>query len=67
LPESSLDRLKDRNTIIIYSPWLNDEWGKALDAPLRALGKERCEITTYTGDERFPLYHASDLPQACYP
>jgi hypothetical protein len=68
LPESSLPLLADRNTIVILSPWLDPAWVAALQVPLRALGKEPCEISMPDREEiRFILYHVPDLPQACYP
>ncbi len=67
LPESSKPMLMDRDTIIIIMPWMDADWVKALDAPLRELGKEPCEVLSYTGKRLTTLYHAPNLPQACYP
>jgi hypothetical protein len=67
IPESSLPLMAERDTIIILSPRLDPAWVTALDPPLRALGKESCDIFTPAREKRFVLYHAPDLPQACYP
>jgi hypothetical protein len=67
IPESDLPLLADRNTLVLLTPWLDSAWVAALEAPLRALGKEPCKIATSIGEPRFVLYHAPDLPQACDP
>jgi hypothetical protein len=65
LPETNMSLFSDRNTLIIVSPYLNPEWQNALDAPLTALGKTRCIVTTPDGQQRFLLYYAPDIPNAC--
>jgi ABC-type multidrug transport system fused ATPase/permease subunit len=67
LSEANLPLLADRNTSVILAPWLDPVWVTALDAPLRALGKESCDILTAAGEKRFVLYHDPDLPRACDP
>jgi hypothetical protein len=67
LTETDLELLRDRNTFVIIMPWLNPEWVRELDAPLKAIGKVRCVISTAGNDKRFLLYHDPYLPQACYP
>jgi hypothetical protein len=67
LSESDQRLLAERNTIIILAPQLDPIWAKTLDTPLRELGKEPCDIATENQEKRFVLYHAPDLPQACYP
>jgi hypothetical protein len=67
LPEDSKPLLKERDTLVMFMPWMDREWQKALDPQVRALDKDMCQITTYNGDPRFPLYYAPDLPQGCNP
>jgi hypothetical protein len=65
LPEADKLLFSDRDTIIFVSPYLDPEWQRALDAPLQALGKARCDVLTPDGQKRFVLYYAPDIPQAC--
>jgi hypothetical protein len=65
--ETSLPLLKDRNTIVIFFPWMDPTWVPILDTYMRELGKKPCVITTSAGAHRFMLYHDPSLPQACYP
>ncbi len=67
IPDASKPLLSERDTIILLMPWMDPVWVNALDAPLRDMGKEPCEMTTYTGLRRTTMYHAPDLPQACTP
>jgi len=67
IPKESIPLLEDRNTFILFMPWMNVEWKTRLDPQIRALGKEVCQITAYNGDPRFPLYYPPDLPQGCKP
>jgi 4-amino-4-deoxy-L-arabinose transferase-like glycosyltransferase len=65
LPESAAPLIADRNTLVIIKPWLDPTWQAALEAPLRALGKEPCPIRTTTGDARFTLWHAPNDGWLC--
>jgi 4-amino-4-deoxy-L-arabinose transferase-like glycosyltransferase len=65
LPESAARLIADRNTLVIIKPWLDPTWQAALEAPLRALGKEPCPIRTTNGDVRFTLWHAADDGWLC--
>lgn len=65
LPEADMALFSERNTLIMVSPYLPPEWQNALDAPLRALGKARCDVLTPDGQKRFVLYYSPDLPAAC--
>ncbi len=67
LPEESKALLKERNTIVILKPWMQEEWVRQLDGQIRALDKEPCDVLTYNGTKRTTLYHAKDLPYACAP
>jgi hypothetical protein len=67
LPDSSKPMLSDRDTIVIIMPWMNPEWVKTLDGQIRELGKESCDVLSYTGRRLTTLYHAPNLPQACFP
>jgi hypothetical protein len=44
---------------------LDQAWQKALEAPLRQLGKVPCPIKTTTGDVRFTLWHSPGLEWLC--
>jgi len=65
LPDAETTLFSDRDTLIMVSPYLSQEWQDALDAPLQALGKARCDVVTPDGQKRFVLYYAPDMPQAC--
>jgi len=65
LTEHDLVTLADPNTLVMIKPWLEAEWQTALDAPLRSIGKEPCEMKTTGGDVRFVLWHAPDLEKLC--
>ncbi len=65
LPEVATPLIADRNTLVIVKPWLDPTWQAALEAPLRALGKEPCPIRTTNGDVRFTLWHAPDSGWLC--
>ena len=65
LPESATPLIADRNTLVIIKPWLDPAWQAALEAPLRALGKEPCPIRATNGDVRFTLWHAPDSEWLC--
>lgn len=67
IPEESKDFIKQRNTIVLFMPWMDVEWVRKLEPQFMELGKEECMITTYTGEKRFPLFHAPDLQSACAP
>lgn len=67
IPDESKDFIKNRNTIVIFMPWMNEEWVTKLESQVKNLDKEECMITTYTGEKRFPLFHAPDLPSPCVP
>lgn len=67
IPESWESLLKERDTLVMVMPWMDPEWKKTLDPQVKALDKEMCQITTYSGEARFPLYYAPDLPQGCNP
>jgi hypothetical protein len=65
LTEHDLVTLADPNTLVMIKPWLEAEWQAALEAPLRSIGKEPCEMKTTGGDVRFVLWHAPDLEKLC--
>ncbi|MCX6029692.1 MAG: glycosyltransferase family 39 protein [Chloroflexi bacterium] len=65
VPEANKATLADPNALVIIKPWLDPAWLKALDPPLRALGKVPCPIKTTTGDTRFTLWHAPGLEWLC--
>jgi 4-amino-4-deoxy-L-arabinose transferase-like glycosyltransferase len=65
LPESARATIADKNALVIIKPWLEESWQKALEPPLRALGKVPCGIKTTTGDVRFTLWHSPELAWLC--
>lgn len=65
LPEESLARLADADTLVILKPWLDEVWKQALGDQLAAIGKMPCDIKTAGGDLRFRLWHSGDLGWLC--
>ena len=67
VPDEYSMMFNDRNTYVFFFSGMDQSWFQPLDEQLRGFNKVPCEITTYTGDYRFTLYHHPDMPQGCYP
>jgi 4-amino-4-deoxy-L-arabinose transferase-like glycosyltransferase len=66
LPQDKMALFSDPETIIIVAPYLEPEWQNALDAPLTALGKTRCDIWIPDMRKLLVVYYTPDLPpQIC--
>jgi hypothetical protein len=71
LPQVDMRLLSDPDTIIMVTPYVDPAWQDALDAPLLALGKTRCDLVaplTFVpyDQKRLIFYYPPEIPsQVC--
>jgi 4-amino-4-deoxy-L-arabinose transferase-like glycosyltransferase len=66
LPLSTLDFLKERNTMVIVQPGLQTDLAEAYKTTLAAIGKFPCDIKEYSGkDTRFTVWLSPDFAPLC--
>lgn len=66
LPENMMGLFSDPETIVMVAPYLEPEWQNALDAPLMALGKARCDLWIPDMRRLMVVYYSPELPaQIC--
>jgi 4-amino-4-deoxy-L-arabinose transferase-like glycosyltransferase len=66
LPLQLGELIKERNTVVIMQPSMDENWKANLGAQLGALDKIPCDIKEYNQkDTRFVLWHAPELSALC--
>jgi 4-amino-4-deoxy-L-arabinose transferase-like glycosyltransferase len=65
LPNQALNRLADRDTLVIMKPWLPADWQQSLGSQLQALGKQACPVHSTADHVVFTLWHAPELADLC--
>jgi 4-amino-4-deoxy-L-arabinose transferase-like glycosyltransferase len=66
LPQDKMGVFSDPDTIVIVTPYIEAEWQNALDTPLLALGKTRCNIWIPDMRKLMVVYYSPELPsQIC--
>jgi hypothetical protein len=66
LPEGDRELISRSSTLVILSPYMQDDWQTALIPSLNELGKEVCPIESLKGEQRFLLAASPEFRWLCY-